>query len=261
MTGTLDHIVINTVTKMDDAAALFEALGFNLTPRGYHSLGSLNHLMMTRGAYLELVGVPPTGLQRADVLESPPGLNGLVLKSVDADGTYRDLAGLGLEPSHPVGFSRPVTIDGAEAMARFRTVRLPSAMFPAGRVYFCEHLTPDYVWRPEWFDHPNGFLGFGTLTVDTPDMARDIGLYAKVCDRPAMPLENGVRLAIDGCTIDLITGDKASFRAITLVFDELDVIRMRASAQPDLVWKGWPDGSATLDIPSLHVTLHCRRAS
>jgi hypothetical protein len=25
-----------------------------------------------------------------------------------------------------------------------------------GRVYFCEHLTPSLVWRPEWQVHPNG---------------------------------------------------------------------------------------------------------
>lgn len=261
MTATLDHIVINTLTEMDDTAALFEALGFNLTPRGYHSLGSLNHLMMTRGAYLELVGVPPTGLQRADVLESPLGLNGFVLKSTDAETTYRDLIGRGLAPSQPVSFSRPVTVHGEEAVAKFRTVRLPTALFPAGRIYFCEHLTPDYVWRREWFHHPNGFQGFGTLTVTTPDISRDAPLYAAVCDASANPIGNGQRFFIDGCTVNLVEGEKASFAAVALIFGKLDGIRTRASTHADVVWKDRADGSATLDIPSLHVRFECRSAS
>ena len=82
--AALDHVVVNVLRGMDGAAAIFAALGFQLTPLGRHSLGSINHLMMTPGGYLELVGVPPEGKQRQEVLDSPFGLNGLVLKSDDA---------------------------------------------------------------------------------------------------------------------------------------------------------------------------------
>ena len=68
--AALDHIVINTLRNMDAAAECFEALGFTLTPRGYHSLGSINHLMMTPGPYLELIGVPDKGPQRQEILDS-----------------------------------------------------------------------------------------------------------------------------------------------------------------------------------------------
>ena len=39
----LDHIAINVKENMDEAYQLFSELGFTLTPRGYHSLGSINH--------------------------------------------------------------------------------------------------------------------------------------------------------------------------------------------------------------------------
>ena len=42
----LDHVVINVRRDMDPAEALCRSLGFTITPRGYHSLGSINHLMM-----------------------------------------------------------------------------------------------------------------------------------------------------------------------------------------------------------------------
>ena len=42
----LDHLVINVKKEMDEAYKLFSQLGFLLTPRGFHSLGSINHAMM-----------------------------------------------------------------------------------------------------------------------------------------------------------------------------------------------------------------------
>jgi hypothetical protein len=37
----LDHIAINVKDKMDEAYSLFSEIGFQLSTRGYHSLGSL----------------------------------------------------------------------------------------------------------------------------------------------------------------------------------------------------------------------------
>ena len=48
----LDHTVINVQFDMDRAEGLFRDLGFTLTPRGYHSLGSIKHLMMFGTDYL-----------------------------------------------------------------------------------------------------------------------------------------------------------------------------------------------------------------
>ncbi|MGT2489324.1 VOC family protein [Methylobacterium oryzae CBMB20] len=155
----LDHVVINVLRRMDEAAELFAALGFRLTPRGHRSLGSVNHLMMTAGPYLELVGLPETGPQRQDVLDSPFGLNGLVVASRDADATHARLAAAGLAAGPPVAFTRPVTVDGREAAARFRTVRVPADRFPAGRLYHCEHLDPGSRLAPRMARPSERFFG------------------------------------------------------------------------------------------------------
>ena len=52
----LDHVVINVKDDMDLAQLVFSNLGFTLTPRGYHTLGSINHLMMFGSDYMELIG-------------------------------------------------------------------------------------------------------------------------------------------------------------------------------------------------------------
>jgi len=75
-TAAFDHAVVNAMFETDAAASCFGALGFALTPRGYHSLGSVNHLMMFHDHYLELVGLPvgATTLRR-EVLESRLGIS------------------------------------------------------------------------------------------------------------------------------------------------------------------------------------------
>ena len=50
--ATLDHVVINARDDMDRAADVYRRLGFTLTERGYHSLGSMNHLAMFGTDYL-----------------------------------------------------------------------------------------------------------------------------------------------------------------------------------------------------------------
>ena len=180
MTLALDHVVINTLFDMDRAAALMSQLGFTLTPRGYHSLGSINHLMMFEHDYLELIGLPSgTDKLRKDVLESPLGLNGLVFKVSDVDASQRALRDSGLAMLEPQSFSRPVTVDGGEHLARFRTVRTAPDLFEAGRVYYCQHYTPELVWHRPWMSHPNGVRGLRELVIVTSNVEADASLYAK----------------------------------------------------------------------------------
>ena len=42
----LDHIAINVKENLDEAYKLFSELGFTLTLRGHHTLGSINHSMV-----------------------------------------------------------------------------------------------------------------------------------------------------------------------------------------------------------------------
>src|ERR1700733_2799102 len=199
MPFSLDHVVINTLFDMDRAAALMSQLGFMVSPRGYHSLGSINHLMVFEGHYLELVGLPlGTDVLRRDVLESPLGLNGLVFQAEEVDAIIGPLRDSGLAMLAPQDFSRPAVIDGVEQLVRFRTTRTAPELFAAGRVYYCQHYTPELVWRREWMSHANGCRGLSELVVVTSAIETDAPLYAKAAQAPAEKRENDV------CTIDLI---------------------------------------------------------
>jgi len=173
----LDHVVIDVRDRMDEAARTFAALGFQLTARGHHTLGSMNHLAMFTTDYLELLDFGEGGASRPELAPFPIGLNGLVFKADDADAVHAHALATGL-PILPVqSFSRPVELDGAQRDARFRTTRLDPHKIAMGRVYFCEHRTPQLVWRPEWQSHPNGARAISRVIVATDDPRRTASLF------------------------------------------------------------------------------------
>src|SRR4051812_8924028 len=127
---TLDHVVVNARDRMDDAAETYRRLGFTLTPRGYHTLGSINHLAMFGTDYLELIGVRPDDDSRPEIMASPFGLDGLVFATEDADATHAALRRAEVPIDPPQQFSRPVTVGDETHDAVFRTTRLPRSASP-----------------------------------------------------------------------------------------------------------------------------------
>jgi len=277
MTFALDHIVINVLFDMDRAAALMSQLGFTLTPRGYHSLGSINHLMMFEGRYLELVGLPSgTDVLRKDVLESPRGLNGLVFGADDIDVCLGRLRDSGLAMLEPQSFSRPVTIDGVEHLARFRTVRTAPELFEAGRVYYCQHYTPELVWHRPWLSHPNGYRGLSDLVVVSAAIETDVANYARAAQASAqrlgeeawmIELADRFRITLmspalyrerygERCVVET-DGRRSFFGAI--IFNVPDLVRIRdlASSIPD-VRVGTAESSLAVLIPFLNTLLEFR---
>ena len=165
----IDHVIVNARDALDDAATTWTRLGFQLTPRGHHTLGSSNHLAILGTDYIELLGVQP-GATRTDVLDWPAGLNGLVFKTLDSDATHRTLAAAGAPVLPPQAFSRPVDMGAGDMHdAAFRTVRIEREASPAGRMFFCHHLTPGLVWHDPWRRHPNGALGIAAMGLTATD--------------------------------------------------------------------------------------------
>ena len=226
MTFALDHVVINALFDMDPAAALMSQLGFTLTPRGFHSLGSINHLMVFEGHYLELVGLPlETEVLRRDVLESPLGLNGLVFQASDIDACISQLRESGLTMLEPQSFSRPVTIDGVEQLARFRTTRTAPELFEAGRVYYCQHYTPELVWHRQWMTHANGCSGLSELVVVTATIETDVSRYAKAAQAPAE------KRSSDVLTIDLADAFRITLLSPTRYLERYGELRVEADGR------------------------------
>ena len=177
----LDHMVINVRFEMDLAEAVFGQLGFVVTPRGFHSLGSINHLMIYVTDYLELLGLPAgQPPRRAEIADAPVGLNGLVFKTDDVKATYDRLVQLDMAGDPPKSFSRPVDVGDSTKEAGFSTVTVRGDVFEAGRVYFCQHHTPELVWRPQWQEHANATRSTNAFVVVARDAEREAARYGQL---------------------------------------------------------------------------------
>lgn len=205
----LDHTVINVHYQMDSAESVFGKLGFHLTARGYHSLGSINHLMMFGTDYLELVGLPADtkGVKpgRPEIIQTPMGINGLVFKTPDVDETYSHLQQLDMAEDPPKSFSRPVNLPEGTRDARFRTVTVRADVFPGGRVYFCEHGTPELVWRSEWQSHANGAFCMPEFVVASENHAREAEDFAKLLHSAVQGSGDQLSVELDGAKITLLS--------------------------------------------------------
>ena len=206
----LDHVIVNLRERLDAGAERWRRLGFTLTPKGFHTLGSSNHLAIFGDDYIELLGVEP-GNARTDVLDWPEGLNGLAFKCADADAAFAALAKAGAPAEAPLAFSRPVAFQGGAGEAAFRVVRIPRPEVVSGRVFFCEHLTPDLVWRDEWRSHANGALAIeaALICADRPSalpalFAAMFGADSVRQDADAAVLRAG-RVRVEICTPAALT--------------------------------------------------------
>ncbi len=199
---TLDHVVVNTRDLLDQAAEQYRRLGFTLTPRGYHTLGSMNHLAIFGTEYLELIAARSGYRGRAEILDAPAGLNGVVFGMEDSAATYQALDSAGVPVEPPNEFARPVELPTGTRDAVFRTVRLKPGTVPAGRLYFCHHFTRDLVWRDEWWHHPNGVIGVERI-VFVAEYPQDIAdVFARMFGPEAL---RGGALAMGLTTLSVVT--------------------------------------------------------
>jgi Glyoxalase-like domain len=209
---TLDHVVINVRDQIDAGADTYRRLGFALTERGYHTLGSMNHLAMFGTDYLELIAAETGSTRRPEILAAHAGLNGIVFASEDAAATHAAMTAAGVPVFPAEQFSRPVVLPEGTSDAVFRTVRLHPEAVPAGRVYFCQHFTRPLVWRDAWRHHANGVTGIARAVVVAADPGDVGGLFGRMFGADAVrPIMGGQRLTAGLASIDVLT--EAALRA------------------------------------------------
>jgi Glyoxalase-like domain len=198
----LDHVLVNVQARLDAGVAAYRNLGFSLTDRGHHTLGTSNHLALFQHDYVELLGVEAGRPGPAwDIVANPVGIQGLAFKTRDAAALYRRLTEERLPAQPPEEFSRPVTLPDGTFDARFKVVGVNPSPLHGVHVFFCQHLTPHLVWRREWQSHANGATGIAYLVLAVSDPARTGDAFARLLGVGApQPIAGGVEIdAADVC--------------------------------------------------------------
>lgn len=207
----IDHAVI-LVRDLERARTAYARMGFTLTQRGTHSLGSQNHCIMFERDYLELLAVPrphPVLQAFSDFLAQGEGLGALALATDDAGGLYAELAADGITADAPLDFSRPV---GDLGEARFRIVQLPGAASPGCLMFACQHFTRELVWRPELVRHAVGATQIAAVAVVVEDTARAAASYARLFDTQPQQIDEGLLVPTGSAPIALASRWKLGHR-------------------------------------------------
>jgi catechol 2,3-dioxygenase-like lactoylglutathione lyase family enzyme len=205
----LDHVVVNVQARLDAGVAAYGNLGFTLTDRGHHTLGTSNHLALFQHDYVELLGVEAGRPNPAwDIVANPVGIQGLAFKTHDAAALYRRLTEERLPAQPPEEFSRPVTLPDGTFDARFKVVGVNPAPLHGVHVFFCQHLTPHLVWRREWQSHANGATGIAHLVLAASDPARTGDAFARLLGvGPPRPSAGGLEIEAGGVSLRFLAPD------------------------------------------------------
>ena len=211
---TLDHVAINVRAELDDAVRAYQRLGFRLTTRGHHSIGSSNNLAVFQENYLELLGfeaeAKAVGIGEA-LIAGPIGLNSVAFRTEDGEHTFQSLMKRNVPAIPPETFSRPVELPNGTFDARFTVVRLEAKNLSTPNLFYCHHLTPELVWRCEWLDHANGAIGIAHLVVAAADPTSYAECFRHLIGAEARHHSDSIELSLGSARL-LVLSHKAAFQ-------------------------------------------------
>jgi hypothetical protein len=179
----LDHVA-HFVPDLEAAANLVRALGFTPTPESAHRAqgapaGTSNRCLMFEEGYVEILAptldTPNAARVRARMARYD-GVHLCCFGTPDARFEHERLAAAGFDPEPPVDLQR--TVEGGETV-RFGVVYVPPGRMPEGRVQYCQHLTPEVIWKDRFVAHENGVTGLAAAYVVADDPAQTAARWAR----------------------------------------------------------------------------------
>jgi 4-hydroxyphenylpyruvate dioxygenase-like putative hemolysin len=205
----IDHVVI-VVRNLDAARDAFRSMGFSVTPRGHHTLGSQNHCILFGRDYIELLWSPegsphPARQYYTEFARAGAGLAAIALRTDNAKGAYTEMLWGGFAPSDPVDFSRPVEIPAGKREARFRVSMAARGSTPGGQLFVVEHFTRELVWRPEYQRHANGAVEIAAVAIVAEDVAATARPYERLFARQAEPIAEGLKVLTGDAPLAFVT--------------------------------------------------------
>jgi hypothetical protein len=193
----LDHVA-HFVPDLAAAGTLLEALGFAPTPVSNHEVsgkpaGTANRCLMFERGYIEILSptldTPNAQRVRAHMARYS-GIHLCSFGTPAADAEHLRLEAHGFAPEPAVHLERMAGKD----KLRFNVVYVPPEKMPEGRVQYCEHLTPQFLWNEKALGHENGVTGLAAVYVVADDPAETAARWARFAGLLPFPEDGGVSL-------------------------------------------------------------------
>ena len=176
--NAFDHALLG-VTELEDARDALQRLGFTTCPRGKHiGWGTANYCIMFPDDYLELLGIVD-GDQFTNNLDTflaghGEGLLGMCFASDDIDALGEKLG------RQPTDLKRLLELPEGTVEPRFRLLHPPADEVPGLNGFFCQHLSPELMRRPEWLVHANGATGIAAAIIAVQDVTAAAESYRRI---------------------------------------------------------------------------------
>ena len=159
----IDHIVI-VVNDLEQAAKDYEHLGFTVVPGGKHPVGSHNALIsFADGSYIEIIAFYREAIDHRwwEPLQKGERLVDFCMQTNDLQGDTLKLRAAGVAINDPVPWSR-TRPDGYELKW---LLSLAQGSHRGVAPFLIQDVTPREERIPQTFNHKNGAIGIGTVTV------------------------------------------------------------------------------------------------
>ena len=205
MSRGIDHLVL-CVNDLKKARAVYESMGFTMTPVAQHPFGTGNTLAQMDGCFLEVLAVTkPDDIPEADAdnfsfaafnrdfLTTREGMSMLVLDSSDATADRKAFLDQGLHVYAPFDFQRQAKLpDGSEATVGFSLTFLSDPRLRDLAFFTCMQWRPDLFWKPDYQRHANGALSIDEVFVVAPAPADAADFLAAFADSSDTETGDGV---------------------------------------------------------------------
>jgi hypothetical protein len=213
----LDHLVLAS-HDLNQHAALFRRLGFEVGARNQHPWGTENHIVQFDRAFLELIGLgqAPNRASASDpraftgflarYLQRRDGFAMLVLRSDDArqDRALFNAAKIGT--GEPFVFSRRATRpDQTTVEVAFTLAFAQSPLIDAAGFFVCQQHFPQNFWNPLFQRHDNGAQILSAVTLVAPNPADHLPFLQSFANAPGARSEFGWTIDTGGGRLDVLT--------------------------------------------------------
>lgn len=216
----LDHVGLAT-RDVRQAAAVFEALGFRVTPLARHAGGrTANRCVMLDGCYIELMSTIDGGTSATldRFLARHAGIHILAFRIDDPAAAAARLERAGVGDVRRSMTDRAIDdADPASPRARFSLLTPPD--MPEGRVHLIHHLTPEELWQPRFLDHPNGAAALSAVVLAVEHPAETAARLSLRAGRPVKPDPlGGYAMELPNSTIRILSeaGARAALPGVDL---------------------------------------------
>lgn len=204
MAGGLDHLVI-VAHDLDEQAALYRKLGFQVGAQNRHDWGTLNHIVQFDGCFLELLS-PEAGFKRpargtpvaqfvdtiVDYLNIREGLAMLVLEGFDSKADHAAFQAAGIGFPETFYFAREARKPDGEAVeVAFSLAFARNAATRDAGFFVCQQHAPEMFWNPAFQVHDNGARGITRVVFAAAEPNHQAAFFAAYTGVTAKPLADG----------------------------------------------------------------------